>query len=100
MSSSVDAHGVSFLGLDGHTVQPVSESPTLQVLPPVTHITSQGSPELIAPEKISKHTSRSKFDLREVNARLPFVRRVVAHPQKVVVPDQSGIAAVATAGQL
>ena len=35
----------------------------------------------------------------EVDARFAFVRRIVANPQDAFVPDQSGIAVVAAAGE-
>src|SRR5947209_6926179 len=38
-------------------------------------------------------------DFREVDARLALVRRVVAHPQEAVVPDQAGVTGVAATGQ-
>jgi hypothetical protein len=47
----------------------------------------------------SKRLASLDLYLRQINARLAFVTRIVADPQNVIVPDEAGVACVAAAGE-
>src|SRR3954464_1550474 len=43
--------------------------------------------------------SRRRLHLRHVDVRLPLVRRIIADPEPIVMPDEAGIARVAARGE-